>query len=189
MITCMRKVLLFLLASSLMAQRVFEKDHDVIYENAQRNEVNLGAGFSPVLTAQGKVVFVRGHLFDYGEDFDCSRKETKNWISVFDPATRSEEILFDRALSYGREGLEFCVFEQMQLSTDGSTLYLVSPVYATSGSMAIVHLRQGKVAYVPGVNEVYVIESGPHRGELIYSRRLYCRADHGEWPSVPMTIR
>jgi hypothetical protein len=59
----------------------------------------------------------------------------------------------------------------MQLAPDGSTLYLTSPVYATSGSLAIIPLNQGTVKYVPGVDDVYVIVSGPHRGELLYQRR------------------
>jgi hypothetical protein len=66
----------------------------------------------------------------------------------------------------------FCIFRQMQLSSDASTLYLVSPVYATSGSMAIVSLRQSSVTYVPGVELVHLIETGSHRGELIYSRTV-----------------
>ena len=76
----------------------------------------------------------------------------------------------------------FCIFQQMQLSSDASTLYLISPVYATSGSMAIVSLRQGSVTYVRGVNLVYLIETGPHRDELIYWRRV----DSANGPRYPL---
>jgi len=56
----------------------------------------------------------------------------------------------------------------MWLSTPRiETLYLVSPVYATSGSMAISRFPQKTITYVPGVNFVYVIETGLHRAELI----------------------
>ena len=73
-----------------------------------------------------------------------------------------EKTIFDRPLEYdGRESLAFCVFEQMQLSHDGSVLYLVSPEYATSGSLAIINLSRGAVTFVPGINLVYVIETGP----------------------------
>ena len=51
-------------------------------------------------------------------------------------------------------------------------LYLVSSVYATSGSLAIIRLATGSITYVPGVNFVYVIETGSHRDELIYQRRI-----------------
>jgi hypothetical protein len=160
------------LGTNLNAQRVFEKEGNVIYEDVGKHRINLGRGLSPVLTADGKVALIRGRRFFYGDSFDCSHAETKNWIAVYDPTTRREKTIFNRSLDYDRDGIKFCIFEQMQLSHDGSTLYLVSPVYATSGSMAIVDLERGAVKYVPGVNEVYIIETGPHRDELIYVRRI-----------------
>jgi hypothetical protein len=62
-------------------------------------------------------------------------------------------------------------------------LYLVSPVYATSGSLAIVNLSRGSISYVPGVIMVYVIETGPHRDELIFQRRIY-DLEHPGYPLV-----
>ncbi len=74
----------------------------------------------------------------------------------------------------------------MQLSRDGSVLYLVSPIYATSGSLAILNLAGGSVVYVPGVMSVYVIENGSHRDELIYVRRMFHTAGHDvESPTYP----
>jgi len=165
-------VLPLFLASNSMAQRVFEKGAEVVYEDANKNQTNLGRGFSPVLMSQGKVALIRGRLFGYGEYFDCSKRATKNWVSVYDSVTGTEKTLFDRALPFQRDGLMFCIFDQMQMSPDGAVLYLVSPVYATSGSLAIIHLAHTTVTYVPGVDRIYVIESGPHRGELIYQRRI-----------------
>ena len=164
--------LLLLPASSLVAQRVFEKGQNVNYEDDRKNRINLGLGFNPVLTEEGKVALIRGRRIGYGEPFDCKHGDSKNWIAVYDPATRTEKVIFDRSLPFGVQGSPMCVFEQMQLSPDGGILYLVSPVYATSGSLAIIQLEQGVATYVPGVNEVYVIQSGPHRGELIYLRRI-----------------
>src|SRR5262249_15170886 len=137
--------------------------------------------------AAGVDAFIKGRKFGYGEAFDCNRKEAKNWIALYDPAVRSETVLFDQPLPFNRD-ISFCIFEQMQLSPDGTVLYLVSPVYPTSGSLAIVQLKSRMVTYVPGVNEVYVIEAGSHRGELIYTRRLYRRSsrdDEGEYPYYP----
>lgn len=76
----------------------------------------------------------------------------------------------------------------MQLSYDRSVLYLVSPVYATSGSLAIINLAQGSISYVPGVNMVYVIQTGPHRDELIYQRRIWHKsvADGLAYPGYPL---
>jgi len=164
-------VLQFASSPSLLAQRAFEKDGHVIYENSQGHAQDLGAGFSPAITQSGQVAMIRGRFFMYGEEFDCGQEALRNWISVYDPATHTEKTLFDRPLAYGRDDFFFCVFQRMQLSPDGLTLYLTSPVYATSGSLAIIRLKQGAVTYVPGVDDVYVIVKGPHRGELLYQQR------------------
>jgi hypothetical protein len=134
----------------------------------------LGRDSNPLLTSDGKVALIRGRRYGYGEQFDCSQKATKNWIALYDPKTIRERVIFDRTLEFdGRPRLAFCIFDEMQLSHNGSLLYLVSPVYATAGSLAIVDLARGSVAYVPGVNLVYVIGSGAHRDELIYQRRIW----------------
>jgi hypothetical protein len=58
--------------------------------------------------------------------------------------------------------------------------------YATSGSLVIVSLAEAKIREVPGVNEVYVIATGPHRDELICVRRVCRKApDGGEYPAYP----
>ncbi len=175
------------MASGLMAQRAFEANGEVIFEDAQRNRTNLGVGFNPVLTHDGLVALLRGRSFGYGEQFDCDKRESKNWVAVYNPATKAERILFDRTVPFDGGKWKFCVFEQMQLSYDGSVLYLVSPVSATSGSLAIVSLPRGSITYVPGVNLVYVIETGPHRDELIYQRRLWHKSleDGLEYPGYP----
>jgi len=130
---------------------------------------------------------LRGRSFGYGEPFDCDKSESRNWVSVYNPTTKSEKILFNRAVPFDGGKWKFCVFEQMQLSFDGSVLYLVSPVYATSGSLAIIHLASGSITFVPGVNYVCVIETGPHRDELIYQRRIYRKSpeDGLEYPGYP----
>ena len=175
-------VVVLLLSPGLLAQRAFEKGGHVIYEDRDGRRTDLGVGFSPVVTQRGEVALIRGRLFFYGDQFDCGRKEAKNWIAVYDPATVAERTLFNRALPFGFEGTQYCVFSRMQLSPDEATLYLVSPVYATSGSLAIVRLGQGAVTYVPGVIDVYVIASGPHRGELMYQRRVM--EGHARYPFI-----
>lgn len=155
-----------------LAQQAFEKAGHVIYEDRDARKTDLGVGFSPVLTERGEVALIRGRLFLYGEPFDCSDKENRNWIAVYNSVTRAEKTLFDRPLPFQRDGILFCVFQRMQLSPDGSTLYLTSPVYATSGSLAIIRLKDGTVTYVPGVDDVYIVVNGPHKGELIYQRRM-----------------
>lgn len=182
----LRVASLLLCASGLLAQRAYETSGKVFYEDAAGNRTNLGAGLSPVITHDGRVALLRGPVHDYGET-GCDHKETRDWVAVYNPSTKSEEVLFDRPVPFGGGKWNFCVFEQMQLSPDGSILYLVSPVSATSGSLAIIDLRSGSIIEVGGVNEVYVIEAGPHRGDSIYQRRMRHRisGDEGEYPYYP----
>lgn len=164
-------VLALLCTATLPAQQAFERNGEVIYQEARGNQRNLGTGFNPILMRDGRVAFVRGRKFEYGAKFDCTRSGLKNWVTVYNPQTRAEATLFDRPLPFEREGIQFCTYYQMQISPNGSLLYLVSLVYATSGSLAIVNLTNQSIRYVGGVNEVFVIQSGPHEGELIYQRR------------------
>jgi hypothetical protein len=161
-----------LLPTPVKAQRVFERGSSVIYIDSSGKQVSLGTGLSPQLKRDGKVALIRGRAFGYGDPFDCRQRDRKNWIAIYDPQTRSDRVLFDRALSFGLKGMAFCIFRQMQLSPDNSILYLVSPAYATAGSLAIVNLASGSVSYLLGVNSIFVIEEGAHQGELIYERRL-----------------
>ncbi len=174
------------LPSGLLAQRAFEANGRTVYEDAHGKRTDLGIGFSPVLTSDGRVALLRGRKFDYGDDFDCAEKNRRNWASIYDPESRTESVVFDGVIPFEGGTWNFCVFDQMQMSHDGSLLYLVSPVYATSGSLAIVNLPKRTIKYVPGVNEVYVIGRGPHRDELVYVRRvLHKAADGGEYPTYP----
>jgi hypothetical protein len=170
----------------LPAHRTFGANGRVIYEDTHGKRTDLGTGFSPVLTSDGRVALLRGRKFGYGDDFNCGKKQERNWVAVYDPVTRIENVLFDRAVNFDGGKWKSCVFEQMQLSHDGSVLYLVSPVYATSGSLAIVSLAEATIKDVPGVCEVYMIETGPHRDELIYVRRVFHNSpDLGEHPTYP----
>jgi hypothetical protein len=170
-----------------MAQRAIESGGDVVYMDAKRNRTNLGAGFSPVSMQDGRVAFLRGRKFGYGEKFDCAHKESRNWVELYNPADRSDTVLFDQTVPFDGGKWKFCVFSQMQMSPDGTTLYLVASVYATSGSLAIIRLNSGTISYVPGVNMVFVIEAGSHRGELICQRRMWHSAptEQGRYPYYP----
>lgn len=150
----------------------FSKRTETPSTKARRPADQSGTWFNPILTADGKVALIRRRRFGYGEHFDCSQRKTRNWIALYDPATGLEKVIFDRPLDYG-VNMAFCVFEQMQLSHDASVLYLVSPVSATAGSLAIISLARQSVTYVHGVDELWVIADGPHRDELIYQRRIW----------------
>ena len=183
--------ILFLLASAsiLEAQRAFEQRGEVIFESSEKRQTNLGVGFNPILTAEGKVVFMRGRHPGYGDDFDCTKDAAKNWVARYDPITGQESRLFDRPIKYdGPNSLGFCLFEQMQLSHDGTTLYLLAATYATSGNLAIINLASELISFVPGVIAVFLIETGPHRDELIYQRRVWHKspADGLEYPAYPL---
>jgi hypothetical protein len=171
---------------SLRAQRTFEADGRVVYEDAQGKRTDLGIGFSPVLISDGRLALLRGRKFGYGEDFDCANKGSRNWVAVYDPTVTSERVVFDGIVPSDTRNINYCIFDQMQMSHDASLLYLVIPAYATSGSLAIISLPKTKITYIPGVCELYVIKTGPHRDELIYVRRVYHKgADGNEYPAYP----
>jgi hypothetical protein len=54
----------------------------------------------------------------------------------------------------------------------GSTLYIVSPCYATSGCLAVIDLPTGKIRYISSAMDIFVIRGGSRSGDLIYMRRL-----------------
>jgi hypothetical protein len=172
---------------SAIAQHAFEKNDNVIYEDAKKNETDLGRGFNPVLTADGKIAMIRGPRIEFGQKFDCNDPERKNWITSYDPSTKAENTVFDRAIPF-TPGFPSCSFYRLQLSPNSRTLYLLSQVAQTSGTMAVIRLPQGRVvSYEHGVTSLYMIEAGPHRGELIYRKRLYRRdpQDKQMYPYYP----
>jgi hypothetical protein len=63
----------------------------------------------------------------------------------------------------------------------------VIPCYATAGCLAIIDLPTGRVRYVTGVMDVFVIRGGSNAGDLIYSRRLLSKPskDHPGHPYYP----
>ena len=98
---CFAVVFSLLSPSGLTAQRAFEANGEVIYEDAQGARTNLGRGFSPVLTQDGRVAFLRGRSFGYGETFGCDSKENRNWVSAYNPATKTETVLFNQPVPFG----------------------------------------------------------------------------------------
>ena len=111
-------------------------------------------------------VLIRGPELYYGDPFNCANPAAKNWIVTVHPTTKAETVIFDQPID------GFCVFQQAQLSPDGSKLYLSIPTYATANTLAIVQLPAKTITQIPGVNFVYIIETGPHRGDLIYQKRV-----------------
>ena len=160
-------------STQLRAQRVYQRGHDLILESSQGQLKSLGAGFNPVPISEDKFLLIRGAQMGYGEESSCERAGAKNRVVVYDIRTNKESLLFDKPLSDRMMGHDAaCVYERADLSPSGSTLYIVSPCYATSGCLAIVDLRADTVRYVPGVMDVFVVRGGPKAGDLIYSRRL-----------------
>jgi hypothetical protein len=92
---------------------------------------------------------------------------------VYDTNTNKASLLFDKPLWVPTTPhLTTCIFEDADLSPTRSTLYIVIPCYATCGCLAIIDLPTGRVRYVPGVMDVFVVRGGPNARDLIYSKRL-----------------
>jgi hypothetical protein len=157
----------------MSAQRVYERGTDLVLEDAQGRLRSLGAGFNAVPAADHKFLLIRGARMGFGEESSCERPAFKNRVVLYDIQTNKESLLFDKPLSERRMGHDAaCVYEHADLSPSGTTLYIVSPCYATAGCLAIIDLPTGAVRYVPGAMDVYVIRGGSREGDLVFMRRL-----------------
>jgi hypothetical protein len=162
---------LFFGLSESGAQRVYQRGPNLMLEDAQGRLSSLGAGFNSVPISDHEFLLIRGAQMGYGES-GCERPAARNRVVVFDTWTNKESLLFDKPLDLiiGRH-IAICVYEHADLSPSRTTLYIVSPFYATSGCLAIIDLRTGRARYVPGAMDVFVIRGGPHAGDLIFKKR------------------
>jgi hypothetical protein len=157
----------------LCAQSVYQRGAEIMLEDAEGRVSSLGPGFNSVPISDHTFLFIRGAQMGYGEQSSCERPAARNHVVIYDAQARRESVLFDKPLSarmIGHDGA--CVYEHADLSPSGSTLYIVSPCYATAGCLAIIDLPSGKVRYVPGAMDVFVIRGGSRSGDLIYFCRL-----------------
>lgn len=171
-------------SAELRAQRVYQRRPDLMLEDPQGRQRSLGPGFNSVPISDQRFLLIRGAQMGYGEESSCEHPAAKNRIVVFDTRTNKEALLYDKPLSDRVMGHgAACVYEHADLSPSGSTLYVVSPCYATSGCLAVIDLPSGGVRYVPGAMDVFVIRGGSNAGDLIYMCRLN-RKPTGDDPRV-----
>jgi len=167
----------FLLASLLgsgeaRGQRVYQRGSELVREDAQGRPSSLGPGFNSIPISDHEFLLIRGARV-HGEPSSCEDPAAKNRVVVYDIRTNKESLFFDKPLSshmipHGAA----CAYERADLSPSGSTLYVVSPCSITSGCLAIINLPTGKVRYVPGAMDIFVIRGGSNAGDLIYMCRL-----------------
>jgi hypothetical protein len=133
------------------------------------------------------VLIIRGIEPVYGVDFDCDDKTKRNWVTIYNPATSKEQTLWDEPVHYSEFEMQggWCIFTDVQLSPDGKTLFLAIPMYATSSQLAIIRLADKMTTFV-SADLVFVIEDGPHRGDLILvGRRVRKDSDGLTYPYDP----
>lgn len=163
----------FLGSAELRAQRIYQQGTDLVLEDAQGRTSSLGPGFNPVPISDHEYLLIRGAHTGYSVDPVCERPAARNRVVVYDTRTNKESLLYDKPLSDRTLWHEpMCVYEHADLSPSGSTLYIVSPCYATAGCLAIIDLPTGRVRYVVGAMDVFVIRGGSNAGDLIYVRRM-----------------
>jgi hypothetical protein len=171
-------LLLLLIISSFgppeaRAQRIYRRGADLVFVNTQGRSSSLGAGFNAVPLSDHRFLLIRGKQMGYGSEPSCENPATKTRVVIYDTGNNKESLLFDKPLPVpvGAHA-STCVYEQADLSPSGSTLYIVIPCYATADCLAIIDRPTGRVSYVPGVMDVFVVRGGPNAGDLIYMRRL-----------------
>ncbi len=134
---------------------MYEQGGQIVYQDATARKIVLGRGHSPIPVSGGKILLIRGEKRDYGDRGTCTNPKLKNWIAIYDPTTAQESIVYDKPIPNDfLDSKEACIFNQADLSPDGSTLYVVTPWAATSNMLSIVNLRTTKIAQVGGVLNV-----------------------------------
>jgi hypothetical protein len=157
---------------AMCAQHVYQRGTEIMLEDAQGRVRSLGQGFNLVPISDHKFLFIQGARMGYGVESGCEPPTVRNRVVGYDAQTSRELLLFDKPLSpfIGEHGL--CVYEHADLSPSGTTLYIVIPCSVTAGCLAIIDLPSGKIKYVPGAMDVFVIRGGSRSGDLIYNCRL-----------------
>lgn len=155
-------------AQSSRLPRAFERGPDILLEDSRGRVTSLGPGFNPIPISDHQVLLIRGARLGYG-DAGCDRPETKDRVVIFDATTNKESVLYDRPIRLPFAGAgSVCVYEHADLSPSGRTLYIVIPCYATANCLAVIDFASGKVKYVRGADDVFVIRGGPNAGDLFY---------------------
>jgi hypothetical protein len=159
------------------AQRIYERGPDLILEDTQGRSKSLGKGFNSIPISDHEFLLIRGAQMGYGEESGCERPAAKNRVVLYDTNTNKESLLFDKPIPVLpiTAHLTICVYEHADLSPSRSTLYIVTPCYATSGCLAVIDLPTGRVKSVPGAMDVFVIRGGPNDGDLVYCTRLHSK--------------
>lgn len=154
--------------TELHAQRIYTRGSDIVLEDAQGHVTSLGPGFNPIPVSDRQFLLIRGAQMGYG-DIGCDRGGAKDRVVIFDATTNKESVLYDRPIRLPFAGAgSVCVYEHADLSPSGRTLYIVIPCYVTADCLAVIDLASGKVKYVRGADDVFVIRGGPNAGDLLY---------------------
>lgn len=155
------------------AQRIYQRGPDLIFEDAQGQTSSLGREFNPIPISDHEFLLIRSGRMEHGDESGCEHPAAKNRVVIYDTGTNKQSLLFDKPLSVPIAAhVSTCVYEHADLSPSRSTLYIVIPWSATAGCLAIIDLPTGRVRYVPGAMDVFVVRGGPDAGDLIYMKRL-----------------
>jgi hypothetical protein len=173
----MKKLLLILctaLAVPVFGQSVSVKDGNVQFtdKNGQTTALTSSERDSgPVLAPDGKwVVFVRkvdGKKIATGSD---EVDPTELWQVRIDS---KEATLLMKCRESDKPESVVAAFENLQFSTNGKLVYLVTPAWATSGAVHVVDTTNRKERYLLPGSDVKVVPAGEYKDCLLVLQHRY----------------
>jgi hypothetical protein len=162
------------------AATVEVKDGNIFFvlDGSQRRQLTRsGRDAEAILSPDGKtIIFTRvGNPHSAGMQGDCKSGAQADELRRVRVDGGGDELLVR-----GQEGKDpkdsICEFRRKQFSSDGRTLYVLSPAWATSGALHAYDTRDKKLSFVMPANDVIVLnscKSQEYRDNLVVQQHRY----------------
>jgi hypothetical protein len=160
------------------ARVYLESGNIVIEKGGQRRQLSkLGRDSDPVLSPDGTwVAFTRGQSSSReGDDGEC-----KSGAQADELRRIQSDGTGERVLLRGRRGAtpeqNLCGFSSKQFSSDGRSLYFLSPAWATSSALHVLNTRDSSQRFLLAANDLIVLNSctnKDYRDKLIVQQHRY----------------
>jgi len=167
-------------ASGVAAAATIEvKDGNIfVLDGSQRRQLTRsGRDAEAILSPDGKtIIFTRvGNPKSAGMQGDCKSGAQADELRRIRVDGTGDELLVR-----GQEGKDpkdsICEFRRKQFSSDGRTLYVLSPAWATSGALHAYDTRDKKLSFIMPANDAIVLnscKSQEYRDNLVVQQHRY----------------
>lgn len=128
----------------------------------------------PVLSPDGlTVAFTRRTSSAADDDQFCDDNSTNDELRTIAADGKNEKILLHGRKGEG--GRQLCGFRSKQFSSDGHSLYFLTPGWVTSGALHVYDMRKQAERFVMPANDVIVLNfcKNEHRDRLAVQQHRY----------------